>query len=443
VEMKPKVGKNFPGPKAKELIKADTRCMATITKDSPIAIKRGMGVYVDDLDGNRFLDFTSGIGVLNVGHTHPAVVKAIKDQSEKFLHFVGGDYYYQPQVDLAERLAKLAPGPSSKRVFFTNSGTESVEAAIKLSLWSTKRKRIIGFIGAFHGRTMGSLSITCSKSVHRNRYFPMVPGVTHVPYAYCYRCPYGMEYPDCGLHCARVIDEVYLDAVSPAEETAAMFVEPMQGEGGYILPPDDFHRELSRICKRHKMLYVADEIQSGCGRTGKMFAIEHTGVAPDVIAMAKGLGSGLPIGAIVFDKKHDWGVKGAHANTFGGNPVCCEAAKAGLEVIEKDRLLKNTVRMGKIMSERLHDIYDRYDIVGDVRGRGLMQAAELVKSRRTKKHAVKERDRIADLCLKNGMIALGCGKSAIRFIPPLIIGEEDLNLGMDIFEGSVKEVAKA
>jgi len=394
------------------------------------------------VDGNLYIDFTSGIGVLNTGFSHPEIVKAVKEQVEKLVHFAGTDFYYRVQVDLAEKLTQITPGDYEKKVFFTNSGTESVEAAIKLTRWSTQRKRFIAFLGAFHGRTMGSLSLTASKTVHRARFFPTMEGVTHIPYAYCYRCPYRQEYPSCGMYCAKILEELYFETAVPPEEVAAIFVEPVQGEGGYIVPPKEFIPELKRIAERHGILLVDDEVQAGFGRTGKFFAVEHYGVVPDVITTAKALGSGYPIGAIIFRKELDFGVQGAHSNTYGGNLVASTAALKTIEVIEKERLVERSRRLGELMRKRLMEMQEKHELIGDVRGLGLMQATELVKDRRTKEYAPKEREMVVEEALKRGLILLPAGRSAIRYIPPLVIEEEHLNAGLDVLDEAFSAVEK-
>jgi len=431
-----------PGPKAKQIISKDHRYIATATKTSPIAARRAKGVQITDVDGNRYLDFTSGVGVTNTGHCHPKVVSAIQKQTASLMHFAGTDFYYDVQNKLAEALTQLTPGNFPKKVFFTNSGTEANECALKLARWTSGRGLNISFIQAFHGRTMGSLALTASKIVQRERYFPMVPGVTHIPYAYCYRCAYKMKYPDCDVWCAKILDEVYFNTFVPPEEVAALFIEAVQGEGGYIVPPKKFLQEIRKITKKYKIAMIDDEVQAGFGRTGKMFAMDHFGVVPEITCTAKGMASGMPIGATVFDAKYDFSVTGAHSNTYGGNLVACAASLATIDIIKKEKLAHKAAEMGKVASERLHDMKDKYKLVGDVRGIGLMQAVELVKNRRTKRPAEDEVDKILELSYKNGLVLLPCGVSGIRFIPPLVITEEELNEGLDIFEGALKKVSK-
>lgn len=431
-----------PGPKAKTIISKDHRYIATATKTSPIAAKSAKGSVITDVDGNTYLDFTSGVGVTNTGHCHPDVVAAIQKQAAELMHFAGTDFYYDVQNELAETLAGITPGSFAKRVFFTNSGTESVECAFKLARWSKKRKRMISFINAFHGRSMGSLSLTASKIVQRERYFPMVPGVTHIPYAYCYRCAYKMEYPDCDVWCARILDELYFNTFVPPGEVAALFIEAVQGEGGYIVPPKEFIQMIRKITRKHGILMVDDEVQAGFGRTGKMIAMEHHDVVTEIVCVAKGMGSGMPIGATIFDAQYDFGVSGAHSNTYGGNLVACASALATIDIIKKEKLSDRSAKLGKLASRRLHEMKDRYSLIGDVRGLGLMQAVELVRSRKTKAPAKKEVERLLELCYKNGLVLLPCGGSGIRFIPPLVIEENELNEGLDIFESALGKVSK-
>lgn len=428
-----------PGPEAKKILDRDAKYMATSTKTSPIVAKRGHGIYIEDVDGNTYLDFTSGIGVANVGYCHPYLVKVLKEQIDNLWHFAGTDFYYEIQVKLAEELCRITPGDFEKKVFLANSGAEANEAAIKVSRWSTGRKQFVSFIGAFHGRTMGALALTGSKTVHKNRFFPLMPGVTHLPYGYCYRCAYKQEYPKCDLWCAKVLDELYFETFLPPDEVAAIFVEPVQGEGGYIVPPRQFIPELKRIADKHGILLVVDEVQTGFGRTGKMFAVEHSGVVPDIMPMAKGLGAGLPIGGIVFNAKYDFGIQGAHSNTYGGNLVASTAALANIETIKKERLVENSARVGKYLRKGLDELKEKFEFIGDVRGLGLMQATEFVEDRKTKKRAKARRDQIVKLAYENGLILLPCGPSGIRYIPPLIIKEDEVDVALAVLEKVMRQ----
>jgi 4-aminobutyrate aminotransferase len=435
---KPMIRVTPPGPKAKQIIELDRKFIATTTKVSPIVAKRAKGVYVEDVDGNIYLDFTSGVGVVNTGYSAKEIIEAIKKQVSELVHFAGTDFYYEIQVRLAKKLAELTPGSFEKKVFFTNSGTESIESAIKLARWSTGKKQFVSFLGAFHGRSLGSLALTASKPVHRARFFPLMPGVVHLPYAYCYRCSYRQTYPDCDLWCAKILEEVYFSVLLSPEEVAAIFIEPIQGEGGYIVPPKEFIQELKRIANKYKILLVDDEIQAGFGRTGKLFAIEHFEIVPEIITLAKGLGSGMPIGACVFKSRYDFGVKGAHSNTYGGNLVACVSALTTIELLEKKALIRNAWLVGKYLNKRLKELAEKYEAIGDVRGLGLMQVTELVKDRTTKQHAIKLRDEVIKNAYKRGLLLLPCGVSSIRYIPPLIITQKEVDLGIDILAESIR-----
>lgn len=430
-----------PGPKARAIIEEDHKLIATSTKTSPIVAERAEGVYVWDVDGNCYIDFTSGVGVTNTGYVNPHVKNAVMQQLEKLWHFAGTDFYYDVQVKLARKLVEITPGKFEKKVFYTNSGTESIEAAIKLLRWSTRKGMFIGFIGAFHGRTMGSLSITASKPVQKERFFPTMPGVIHVPYPNPYRNPWHIDgYEDPQELINRVlefIDYYLLQTYVPPADVAGVFAEPIQGEGGYVVPPRNFFVELRKLLNSYGIYLVMDEVQSGFGRTGRMFASEHFNVEPDVIALAKGIASGIPMGAIVFRKELDFGVMGAHSNTYGGNLIACSAALATIEVLENG-LIENAAKRGEEMHKILREFYEKYEKIGDVRGIGLMQALELVEDRKSKKHDNKTRDKIVENAYKNGLILLPCGKSTIRLIPPLSITSEELEEGMHILEKSIK-----
>lgn len=430
----------LPGPKAKAVLEKDDRYISpSYTRGYPLVIDSGEGNRVTDIDGNRFLDFTSGIGVCNTGHSHPKVVEAIVGQAQKFLHMSGTDFYYSAQSELAKKLADLSPGDKDRKIFYSNSGAESIEAAFKLARYHTKRPRILGFYGAFHGRTMGAMSLSASKSIHRTGFAPLVPGVNHVPYGYCYRCAYNLKYPECGVHCVDWIRNELFKRTVPAEEVAAIFVEPIQGEGGYVVPPREFHQKLQQLCRDYGILYVADEIQAGMGRTGKMFACEHFGIDPDIFTLAKGIASGMPLGAMVArDKVMSW-VPGSHASTFGGNPVSCRAALATLEVLQ-DGLLDNARDMGAYFKEQLLELQKRHRLIGDVRGIGLMVAIELVTDREKKTKAVEERNKMVNLAFDNGLLLLGCGDCGIRFIPSLMVSKEEIDLCLEILDDLLTQV---
>jgi 4-aminobutyrate aminotransferase len=402
-------------------------------------VKEAQGVWVRDADDNVFLDFTSGIAVCATGHCHPRVVQAIKDQADRLLHMSGTDFYYEPQIVLAKKLASLALGEGVKRTYFGNSGAEAVEAAFKLARYHTRRELNIAFFGAFHGRTMGALSLTASKTIQRRHYYPVVPGITHIPYAYCYRCPYNLCYPQCGLYCVHWVEDTLFRTTMPPEEVASIFVEPIQGEGGYIVPPAEFHKELYKIAKKYNILYVTDEVQSGMGRTGKMFAMEHFGVAPDIMALAKGIASGMPLGATIARAEiMDWEA-GSHASTFGGNPVSCQAALATIQLLEES-LMANAAVQGEKMIQKLRDMQKSHECMGDVRGKGLMIGVELVKDRATKERASEWRNKLVRRAFEKGLLLLGCGENTIRFCPPLIVTEEDVDLCLMIFEDALQEV---
>jgi 4-aminobutyrate aminotransferase len=394
------------------------------------------------VDGNEFLDFTAGIAVCATGHCHPKVVQTIKDQAERLVHMSGTDFYYTPQIALAEKLASLAPGERAKKVYFGNSGAEAVEAAFKLARWHTRRDLNIAFFGAFHGRTMGALSLTASKTIQKKHYYPFVPGITHIPYPNCYRCPYNLCYPDCGAECAHWIEETLFRTTMPPEEVAAIFVETIQGEGGYIVPPIDFHKELRRIATNYGILYVLDEVQCGMGRTGKMFAIEHYGVEPDILALAKGIASGMPLGAMVAPADiMDWEA-GSHASTFGGNPISCQAALTTIQLIE-DELMENAAVQGGRLMKGLRELQKSYECMGDVRGKGLMIGVELVKDRETKERAIKWKGQVIAAAFRRGLLLLGCGENTIRFCPALTVTDDEVDVCLSIFEEAVREVSNA
>ncbi len=438
----PKIGTDLPGARAREVLEKDNRYISkSYTRSYPLVVKRAQGIHIEDEDGNLFLDFTSGIAVCNTGHCHPEVVEAIRKQSERLIHMSGTDFYYRPQADLAERLARLAPGTPDKRVFFCNSGAESIEAALKLARYHTKRQRIIAFLGAFHGRTMGALSLTASKAVQEKGFAPLVPGVTHVPYAYCYRCPYNLTPDTCDTFCVEWIEDDLFRRVIPPEEVAAIFVEPIQGEGGYVIPPADFHRKLRALCDRYEILYVADEVQTGMGRTGKMFALEHFGIEPDIMTLAKGIASGMPLGAMISKSTVMNWVPGSHASTFGGNPVSCAAALKTIELLEGG-LVENARVVGAYLKSRLETMQERYEMIGDVRGLGLMVGVELVRDRVKKTKAIKERDTLIQECFRRGLLLLGCGENTVRMIPPLVISREEVDRGLEIFEACLDEISR-
>lgn len=427
-----------PGPNAQRIIAEDDRLLSpSYTRSYPLVVKRGRGCRIEDVDGNEFLDFTAGIAVTSTGHCHPEVVKAIQDQAAELIHMSGTDFYYEQMTALAARLSAIAPMAGPHRFYYGNSGAEAVECALKLARYHTKRQNIISFVGCFHGRTMGALSLTASKAQQKRRFAPFVPGVTHVPYPYAYRgCESGTEEERdaLGLSCARYIEDRLFKTMLPPEEVAAIIVEPIQGEGGYVVAPDSFLREVRNICDRHGILMIVDEIQSGVGRTGKWWAIEHAGVEPDIVCVAKGIASGMPL-SVCMAKAHimDW-VPGSHASTYGGNPVCIAAARATLNVLEREGV-KNAATVGAAMMERMKTWVDKYPNVGDVRGRGLMIGLELVKDKKSKAPAGALRDHITDkLAFDRGLLLLGCGETTIRLCPALIVTQEEADAALDILE---------
>lgn len=443
---KPVVKGTIPGPRAREVIARDAKFIATTTKTAPLAVERAEGCWLYGLDGEVWLDFCSGGAVTSTGHAHPKVVKAIQEQAGKFLHFMGTDFYYDVQTRVAEKLVGLAPGSFAKKAFFCSSGTEAIEAAMKMARWTTKRPQFIGFQGAFHGRTLGALSVTASKRVQRERYFPLLPGVTHVPFPNPYRNPWRIDgYEEPGELTQRAIgyiEEQVLDALVPPGEVAAVLVEPVQGEGGYVVPPKEFLRELHKLCQQHGILLIADEVQTGNGRTGKWWACEHSNAAPDILVTAKGVASGMPMGATVFRADLDWGVEGAHSNTYGGNPVVMAAALASIEVIEQERLVENAAKQGEHLHKRLQELKAKHEQVGDARGWGLMQALEFVKDKRSKQPDPKARDAVNDLAWKKGLVLLPCGKSSLRFAPPLVVTREQVDTALDIAAECLREVLR-
>lgn len=423
----------LPGPKAKDIISRDHAVVSpSYTRGYPLVMKRGEGAIVDDVDGNRFLDFAAGIAVVATGHSHPRVVEAIQKQAAEFIHMSGTDFYYENMVQLAEKLAQLTPGGVARRVYFGNSGTEAVEAAIKLARYHTGRDKFIAFLGSFHGRTMGALSLTSSKVTQRRRFHPTLP-VQHIPYANCYRCAYGKEPSTCNVECVRVLEETLFNTILPPEEVAGIVVEAIQGEGGYLVPPAKFHHELRRIADKYGILLIHDEVQSGMGRTGKMFASEHFGVSPDIVTIAKGIASGMPLAATIARADVMTWPPGAHASTFGGNPISIAAALTTIELLEES-LVENSAKMGQYMMHRMASWPHRFKIVGDVRGRGLMIGIELVRDQTTKERAPELRDRMEQMAFERGLLILGCGQNSIRLCPPLVITRDQADFAMDTLE---------
>jgi 4-aminobutyrate aminotransferase len=440
----PKLAGPVPGPKAKAAVEADRRLISpSYTRSYPLVAKRGRGLRVEDVDGNEFLDFAAGIAVTSTGHCHPEVVAAIQKQAAELIHISGTDFYNEPLTQLAEKLSAIAPMRGPHRVFYGNSGAEAVECAIKLARYHTRRQHIIAFFGAFHGRTMGALSLTASKPQQKRRFGPLMPGVTHVRYPYAYRgCTGGPQEEEAfSLGCARYIEEKLFKTILPPEEVAAIVVEPIQGEGGYVVAPDNFLRELRAICDKHGILLVADEVQSGAGRTGKWWAIQHSGVEPDIVCMAKGIASGMPLGVCMSKAEvMDW-VPGSHASTFGGNPVSLAAALATVDILEREAI-GNAAKVGAKILDRLNSWKKTHALVGDVRGRGLMIGIELVKNRETREPAAELRNRVEEVAFEKGLIILGCGETSIRLCPPLIVSEDEATVALDILEDALTQVEK-
>jgi 4-aminobutyrate aminotransferase len=437
----PRIVVEPPGPKAQAVVARDAEWTSTCyIKEYPLVVSRGSGVMVEDVDGNRYLDFMAGIAVSSTGYGHPQVVSAVKAAAERFLHICGSDFYYEGMAALSERLARLAPGPSKKRVFLTNSGTEATEAAIKLARHSTRRTAIIAFRGAFHGRTTGAVSLTSSKARQHAGFGPLLPDVHHVPYAYRYRCQFCRDESACNRGCIEVIEgDLFTRHLDP-HDVAAIFIEPIQGEGGYIVPPPGYLTDLRALCDRYGILLVADEVQSGVGRTGQMFACEHEGVEPDILLTAKGLGSGMPIGAMIAKDSITTWESGSHGSTFGGNPVCCAAALATLDLVENG-LMANAARLGERLLAGACKLMTKHPCVGDVRGRGLMVGMEIVKDRATREPAPELVRELVQRSFRRGLLLLGAGKSALRMAPPLVIDEQDLDTALAMIDAGLDELA--
>ncbi len=428
----------FPGPKSKKLLKSDLSHGSTsYVRNKPFVTERGEGVCLIDVDGNRFLDFCAGIAVCSTGHCHPEVVSAIQKQAEGLIHNAGAIFAHKPLSLLLKKLALVAPGKSKKRVFLSNSGTEAIEAAIKLARHSTKRSRLISFFGAFHGRTLGGLSLTASKIIQKQGFSPLLPDVTHIPFPYCYRCLFGKTYGKCQFECSSYIEKTLFKKTVPPDEVAAIFIEPVQGEGGYVIPPQEYMQKLRALTEKHGILLVADEIQSCMGRAGKMFASEHFDIEPDIICVAKGLASGMPLGGIIAKSKVMRWTPGAHASTFGGNPIACAAALKTIELLEAG-LIQNSATMGTYLLKGLKRIERKYPIIGEARGIGLMIGMEIITDKKSKAPSMQLRDRILNEALQRGLILLGCGENVIRFTPALIVEKEHIDCCLDIVESIIK-----
>ncbi len=430
----PHIQSPLPGPQAEAWLEREHAWVSqNYVKDYPLVVDRGEGMTLTDVDGNRFLDFAAGIAVCATGHCHPRVVDAICQQAERLLHLCAIDFSYPQVVDLAERLARLAPGLGSKKVYFANSGAEAIETAIKLARLRTGRQKVVAFFGAFHGRTMGAVSLTASKAVQRRGYGPLLPEVHHTHYATCYRCPVGREPRTCELECLELLEKTLFASTAPPEEIAAIVVEPDLGEGGYFPPKQGFLERLAILAREYGILLVADEVQTGFGRTGKLFACEHFGLEPDILVLGKGIASGMPLSAVVAKAEVMQWRSGGHGSTFGGNPVCCEAAMATLDLLEEG-LTDNAAEIGGYLMLELKRLMSRHEQIGDVRGLGLMQAVDLVKDSTTRQP---DHDLLAEVLLRafeRGLVLLGCGDSSLRIAPPLIVGQSEVDRAVSILD---------
>ncbi len=434
---------NVPGPKAQALVQRDLAVVSqSYPRDYPFVMDHGKGSWLWDVDGNKFLDFMAGIAVNATGHSHPQVVKAIQEQAEKFIH-ISSDFYHISMIELAEKLNEIAPMQESARTFLTNSGTESIETAIKLARYATGRTNFIGFTGGFHGRTMGAVTFTASKSLYHKGFYPLMNGVVHAPFPNPYRPilerARGEDY---GETVVRYIEEQLFRQVVPGDEVAGILVEPIQGEGGYIVPPEGFFPALRKLCDKYGILLIADEVQSGMGRTGKWWAIEHFGVAPDIFTTAKGIASGVPLGACVARSSVMTWERGAHGNTYGGNPLACAAALATMRLLEEE-YMQNAAKVGEYTLNALHEMAARHPSIGEVRGKGLMIGVEFVKDRETKEPADALRDAVVHNAFERGLLLLGCAKSVIRIAPPLSISKDEIDYGLEIFEEALTLAEKA
>jgi 4-aminobutyrate aminotransferase len=438
----PRLVTALPGPNAKRVVEADTKFMSpSYTRDYPLVAKRGHGAIVEDVDGNSFLDFAAGIAVCSTGHCHPKVVAAIQRQAAELIHMSGTDFYYESMPQLAEKLIGTMPGTAPKKAFFTNSGAEAIEGAIKLARYATKRTKFIAFYGCFHGRTMGALSLTASKATQRKGFGDLLAGVEHIPFPYAYRCAFGHTAETCGAEILEVLEQQLFKRMFDPEEVAGIIIEPIQGEGGYIVAPNFFLQELQRICRQHGIMLIADEVQSGMGRTGKWWAHQYAGIEPDIICSAKGLASGMPLGAFFAPAGTMNWKPGAHGTTFGGNPVCIAAALATAELIQT-QYLENARVMGDFLFARLADWTKKYKVAGDVRGRGLMIGIEIVRDRRTKEKAADLRNLIVERAFQKGLCILGAGENTIRLSPPLLIDDEQADFAVRTLEECIVEAEK-
>lgn len=439
----PRISTALPGPKSQLVIDYDKKYMSpSYMRDYPFVAERGYGAIVEDPDGNAFLDFAAGIAVCSTGHCHPKVVEAIQKQAAELIHIAGNDFYHRHMPQLAERLVKTMPKPQAYRVFFGNSGTEAVEGAIKLARYATKRDKLIAFYGCFHGRTLGSLSLTASKNTQRKGFGTLLGGVEHIPYPYAYRCALGHTKETCGGEIIELLEQQIFKRLFAPEEVAAIIVEPIQGEGGFIPAPAFFLQELQRISNRHGIVLIVDEVQAGMGRTGKWWAYDHAGITPDIVLTAKGIASGMPISAFIAKESIMQWKPGAHGSTYGGNPVCIAAALATMELIEGG-LMANAKKVGDYIFGKINEWPQRFKTVGEVRGKGLMIGVEFVRDQKTKEKAADLRDRVIDNAFHRGLLTLGSGENSIRLSPPLIVDEEQADGAIRIMEESIREAEKS
>jgi 4-aminobutyrate aminotransferase len=438
----PHIKTRLPGPEAEKVLALDRRYVSpSYLRDYPLVAKSGEGMIVEDVDGNTFLDFSAGIAVVSTGHCHPDVVWAIQRQAEQLIHMSGTDFYYPLLAQLAEKLAQIAPGNFEKKVYFGNSGTEAMEAAMKLARYYTRRDRFIAFYNCFHGRTFGSLSLTSSKVAQRRGFGPLLAGVAHSQFGNPYRCPHGRERADClrDCICPNEIEKLIFRTLAPPEDVAAIVIEPIQGEGGYVVPPPGFLKKLRQIADRHGILLIFDEVQCGMGRTGKMWACEHDGVAPDILITAKGIASGMPLGVTIARAEiMNWG-SGAHASTFGGNPVCCAAALETIRLLQ-EKYISNAARIGDYILSQLAEWPSRHRLVGDVRGRGLMIGIELVKDQQSREPDGEARNRVIQRAFEKGLLVLGCGENTLRLMPPLVVERDQADFALDVLETTISEL---
>lgn len=438
----PRIKMALPGPKAQEVIEYDKKYISpSLFREYPLVAHRGYGAIVEDPDGNTFLDFAAGIAVCSTGHCHPHVVQAIQKQAAELIHIAGTDFYHRHMPQLAERLVATMPKSHQYKVFFGNSGTEAVEGAIKLARYATRRDKLIAFYGCFHGRTLGSLSLTASKSTQRKYFGTLLGGVEHIPYPYAYRCALGHTKETCGGEIIEQLEQQIFKRLFAPEEVAAIIVEPIQGEGGFIPAPLFFLQELQRICNKHGIMLILDEVQSGVGRTGKMWAYDHAGITPDIVLTAKGLGSGMPISAFIARESVMQWKPGSHGTTYGGNPVCIASAMATLDLIQGG-LMANAQKVGEYIFSKINDWPNRFKIVGDVRGKGLMIGVEIVRDQHTKEMAQDLRNKVVVGAFHRGLLTLESGENSIRVSPPLIIDEEQADCAIHILEESIREVEK-